>query len=246
MPFGLVGSAQASSLRDFHAWGTTGIKAGPAARSSATPSPYFAGYEYENGGEALNVTTTIVVPKVTKCTKTKSAMYPSTSIESVNGTSASGVYVGCSGGKAKYYPVLEINGTRKAFKTMKVKPGDKVVLTTKETSSTVKASLADKTNKKIKKTLSGTGTIESGGPIVGVFAWPPNLEGSPTAALPVPKFKSIQFSNSKINSKAFGSSSYSSDLYQADLYNSSSTKEEIRSTSFTDKGESFKAIFVAS
>ena len=206
-------------------------------------SEYFAGYEadiYSDSGQT--VTSTMVVPKIKKCTNTDQGLGVGVSLDVNEGDtySVAGMFVGCYKGKPDYYPFLTINGTETNYTKTAAHPGDKVVMTVSVTDERTVVLAQDK-KAKFKERLAGEGELEGAGyPEVGDGYWyfhDDTLAG-------VPKFGKLSFSDSKVDGESFVAAA-DSDLVQYDRY-SSSSKLEIATGPFASNGESFKTIFKSS
>lgn len=226
------------------ATGAVGAPASPtpaAGTGGATvKSTSFAGYGYQGGGEgSFNVSATVVVPKV-KCSSAFRAIAASVGVYNAsNGFSAADVVVGCKGGKAFYFPSLEVNTTTtkprgKNYTKDHVRPGDKVKLEVSQTPSKVTVSVIDTSRKKIHVSRHGAGSPSGSGPWVGdvaVSAKNGKLRG-------VPNFGTTRFSGARLGKTPFGSA------FPA-RYNRYSKKGtlQIKTSTFAKNHKSFKTIF---
>ncbi len=214
----------------------------PPRTNTPFKSSDFAGYELEGYGSSLSTTTTFVVPKVTGCSTTGSGIVPGTSIGEPGGYSGAGVFVGCVGGKAVYVPLLVINTKIHEYKSLAVKPGDKIVVTAAENFKATKLTFTDKTRKGVAKTLTGAGDASYGGvvgyPEFGDAAVPPFSSSHE----PVPNFGQIGFTRSQITIP-LGFTGPGGD-FQYDLYNTSTNTLEVSTGNLSSNGESFTTTFV--
>jgi hypothetical protein len=211
-----------------------GLRGGPAFRG-ATTSTTFAGYEIGAIDGPSNMTTTIVLPKL-NCGTTDQAIYPSVGAYFDLGSSdfsSAGMFVGCIGGKAQYWPVLQVNGVEHDYPTLIAKKGDTVVLKYSMKSGATKVSVTDKTTKSASKKLTGTGVTETGFPWAGDVAWHTGLG----ALEGVPKFGTLTFSHTVFVGVPFETDGPT----QFNRYSGSTL--QISTGSFASDEETFKTTF---
>lgn len=221
--------------------------AGPALASSGgrssvvkTKSTTFAGYHALHAASSMTVSTKVVVPSL-KCTKASRAIAPGASFLTVSSASAAELFVGCSKGKAQFYPSLVINGTRHNYPSLHAHPGDAVALTVSENASGTTASVVDSTHKSVKKTVKGSGTMQPlTDPMIGDFPW--FKSSSSMKPEGVPDFGKLGFSASMINGATVGSYS-SGTLFQVSRYNSTLTTLQIAAGKLAGDNASFKTVF---
>lgn len=235
IPLVLAAPALASARRP--AWPVAPpAKGAPALRGSATPSPLLAGYQYDIEDLATSGSTDFVVPTVKNCASTNTAIRPGVYIETAMSYSAAGMFVGCKGGKARYFVSLVVNGTVHNFPSLAAKPGDKVAVSLAEGGAT-RASVVDKTRKGVKKTLSGTGPFDVGGPVIGdTPVFPPSSTTTPEG---VPDFGKLYFSNAQFDGLPIGS--YDGHASQLDRYNGPT--QQIATSSIGGNKMSFHTTF---
>jgi hypothetical protein len=158
---------------------------------------HFAGYNpWAGAGYAepsfISATTTFTVPKL-RCGHADQAIAPSIGAE----RSAAALFVGCHGGKAHYWPELEVNGNIKNYRTSTAHAGDTIVLRLNTKSGHV--SVADETHK---FKVSRTGSRNSGGNTaeIGDWGWADShgrFEG-------VPDFGTLTYSNTQVYGQPLG------------------------------------------
>ena len=121
-------------------------------RTVTSNNEFFAGYTLNDPSDSsLHVTATFVVPKLS-CGSRARAMSPEDGMEADTEFSSAGLFVGCYGGKAHYWPTLAVNGIRTNYKTgSAAHPGDTVVLTASENATKTSVSVVDKTHKFTKR-----------------------------------------------------------------------------------------------
>ncbi len=206
---------------------------------------FFAGYEWgkNSQNDATGVTTSFVVPPVKNCTQTNTGILPGVTVAIIPAPrSVAGLFVGCSGGRARYFPVLAINGSVSEFKSLRARPGDAIAVTATENENLTRVSVKDRTRTTASKTLTGAGSGNvdaTSDPVIGDLAWPllRNAEG------PVPNFGKISFSGSKIDALPLGS--YGAELTHFNLYDDPTlTTLEVSAGNLASNGQSFKTTFV--
>lgn len=200
-----------------------------------------AGYQFQTKAEdAIDAGARFVVPRVAHCTTADTGIVPSAGFGVPSTDSIAGLFVGCMGGQASYFPVLEINGSVHEFQSLSAKPGDTIVVKAAGSPNATVVSLKDMTRKFVHKTLTGAGTGGPGGlsyPWVGDFQWPlyPSTPGE------VPAFGKIRFTGSRIDDLSLGS--YGGYVGGFDLYDPSETTLEIKTGNLSSNGQSFKTTF---
>lgn len=161
---------------------------------AATHAPNFAGYLVGGGESSVSMNTTIVLPKL-KCGGANEGIEAGTGgyypPGSVTDLSAAGMFVGCHGGKARYYPAFTLNAVNKNYPKLRAKAGDTVVLNLVMISSGTRLSVTDKTTKSVKKTLTGSGVSGVDGSWAGDSEYP----ATKFSAGPVPVFGNVTFSD---------------------------------------------------
>ena len=173
--------------------------AGGHASTPTAPSPTFAGYSIQGGGEGtFKVSAHITVPKV-KCTgKTERAIDASVGVHSQTSFSSAGVFVGCFKGKPTYFLAFVLAGKPHNYAKLAVRPGDTVALHVTQSAASTVVSATDKSRKGVKKTLHGAGSKGGSAPWVGDTAW------DNPGPLAVPNFGKLHFSKAKSNGMPFG------------------------------------------
>ena len=195
--------------------------AASAARSTNVSSS-FAGYGQNNNtsSSSLNVTATLVVPKV-KCGKKDTGFTPNVGLSTA--FSSAGVFVGCLRGKERAWPSLSVNGADTSSRSAAVKAGDTIVLTVSENAAKTTVTVADMTQK-FKKQRTGTGSTISD-PWIGENTW---------KNLPLPAFGTLKFTDGLVNAKPFGT--WSGGVTKWEMVTTSGT---IRAGAFTSGGTAF-------
>jgi hypothetical protein len=174
-------------------------------------------------------------PKLS-CGKANQAIVPSVGVftSPSNNFSAADMFVGCTGGKALYFPVLVMNSKPTRHKTgAKAHPGDKIVLKASVNATRTVLTTLDKTTK-IKRTLTGPGSTTLAYPSVG----DDGHSTKSTGLWGVPKFRTLKFSQTVLNGQPFASSP---DLVQWDRYRG--TTLQIKTSLFGSDQETFKTVF---
>jgi hypothetical protein len=212
-----------------------------AASHSGIPNPFFAGWAVAGGDGRFTETATIVLPKL-KCGKAQQAIDPDvgTDINANSSADSAGVFVGCVGGKARYFPAFTVEGTFKNFPKLKAKAGDKVVL--KEVINTArpgKLSVVDKTTKSASKTVTIPAVTDTDHPWVGDDAWSKN--GGMTL-WPVPHFGTITFSHTRFLGEQMRKFFPHHEMAAFDRYKSPSTLQ-IKTGKWASDLETFKTVF---
>jgi hypothetical protein len=154
------------------------------------------------------VTSTFVVPKVT-CTTTARAIAPSVGVYRGSTPSSfptfiqAGLFVGCYGGTAHYWPELGIGSTQKNYSlgASDAHPGD-VVVVTAHLSTTQSAVTTNNKTRNIIRQLTGAGAQFFASPWVGDDGWLSSV-GNPGTLEGVPAFGSLTFTNSLLFNSAF-------------------------------------------
>ncbi|MBV9311068.1 MAG: hypothetical protein JOZ73_09550 [Solirubrobacterales bacterium] len=147
----------------------------------------------------MSSTTTIVVPKL-KCAAVNRAIVAGTGIFTSAKQTAAELFVGCIGGRPRYFPVLIVNGTKRTYTALSVRQGDTIVLKAADSARGATVSLTDETQKRIKRSVTGRGSSQVGGPWMGDQAW--SYSGKTEH---VPNFGTLGYSNTTVNGHLFGS-----------------------------------------
>jgi hypothetical protein len=212
---------------------------GGAASHGSLHSPQFAGWEVTLSGDGFSETTTIVLPKL-KCRAAKQAITPNvgTLVNGETSYNEAGMFVGCSGGKARYYPAFVVENAFKNFPKLKAQAGDTIVLTeVMRTARPGELSVIDKTTKSVHKTLSVPQVTDSDFPWVGDSAWLTNG----MVPLPVPDFGTITFSHTRFLRKPMRKFFPDGDLVSWDRYNG--TTLQIKTGKWASDLQTFKTVF---
>lgn len=192
-----------------------------------------AGYDSAGSGMTrVNLTTATVVPRIRKCSRQNNAVTPSVAaFNARSGVSAVGMFVGCQNGKARYFPIFDVDGAVKQYRALAARPGDKLVLHVDWTSTSASVSLVDKTHPGVSKTLMGPGSSSFTGASVGESVAPKDP--------PIPDFGSERFSKSILNGKALGVAPH---LERFNMVNASSVLQ-IKTGPIASNNESFTTTF---
>lgn len=111
-----------------------------------------------------------------------------------------GVFVGCYGGQAHYWPDISINGHETKYDVgSDAQPGGTITLTVRLGAAQSSATVVDHT-RALTKTLTGVGSTSWGGPYVGDDARY-NQKGQ---RLGVPSFGTLSFSQCTFDGAAYG------------------------------------------
>jgi hypothetical protein len=187
--------------------GSLSAVAQPAApQVTVVSSPSIAGYDQLRGGNfgagPQTVAATVVVPTVTCGPLTNRGITADVGIYG-SGSSAyyqAGVFVGCYGGLAHYWPDITINGHETKYNVgADAKPGDTITIRVSLGATQSSASVVDH-SRALTKTLTGVGSTSWGGPFVGDDARY-NQKGQ---RLGVPSFGTLSFSQCTFDGAAFG------------------------------------------
>ncbi len=200
------------------------------------PSDTFAGYQISEVDGPATVVTTFVVPKV-KCTHKERAIAASVGMDvnTFSNYSDADVFIGCLNGKPTFFPALTINSFETNYKSVKLHPGDKVVLKAAVTGSHQTMSVADKTTG-VTKSLTQTG----GGGVA--FPWVGEVDWYDPDQLRVPNFGQIAFSGTKVAHAPLGSYASGPGLERFNRYtNSSFTTLQIKTGKLNSTA--FKSLF---
>lgn len=99
--------------------GRSNARGGP---DTTTHSNNFAGYLLGGGESSVTMNTTVVLPKL-KCAKANEAIEPGTGAYyppgAITDLSTAGMFVGCHGGTARYYPAFTLNAVNKSYPRLK-------------------------------------------------------------------------------------------------------------------------------
>jgi hypothetical protein len=218
-----------------------GALPGPAFASPAgggarfhPPSVGFAGWAVNGTTNNLAETTTIVLPKL-KCGKAKQGILPGVGTGiNLNKLIDSGMFVGCTGGKARYFPEFIAPNGYKDYPKLKAKVGDRVVLTeVVSTAGPGKLVVFDKTTKSVHKTLTVPKVNEIRGPWVGDWVT--------SGFLPVPDFGTINFSHTRYGGVPIRSLFPGHLMTARDRYHGSTL--QIKTGMWRADGETFQTVF---
>ncbi len=199
-------------------------------------SQTFAGWVVNGEDGGFNMKTTVVLPRL-KCGKTNQAIVPSVGAyfaPSRKGFSDAGIFVGCSGGKARYYPAFRLHGKEKDYPTLKARAGDTVNLSIQMGGKHTRLSVQDTTTKSASKNLSGGGVSAVAFPWTGDLGWPT----SSLTPQGVPDFGTVTFSNTLFIGAPLGKFS---ELEQFNRYDGSTL--QISTTGFKSHPTKFKTGF---
>jgi hypothetical protein len=180
--------------------GGGGLAAGHARALSVINSDGFAGYQATvTAGSATSSAAQFKVPKLS-CTTAYRAITPVAGVEVNNFASYSSafLFVGCHGGKARYFPSLVINGTETDYTTTALAAGDTIKVSTKVTTAATTVQVMDVT-KAVTKKLTGPGASSSAA-YTGDSSWFNN-----GTLLGVPTFATLTFTNCLIDGTALAS-----------------------------------------
>ena len=171
--------------------------------AAATRSHTFAGYQAAvTTGSATSLAATFTVPALS-CTTAERGITPDAGVAANKFKTASvaGVLVGCTNGKAIYFPFLVANGTGTDYTTMHFSAGDVINLSASVTTSGFTVQVTDVT-----KNVSVTNTITGAGASANA-AWIGNNAWVTSAGLldGVPNFAKLTFSNCLIDGTALQS-----------------------------------------
>jgi hypothetical protein len=227
--------ALASSGR-WGAWRPASTRLAPLSQANSA-SRYFAGWRAESEFSGVTMKTTVVLPKLT-CATTKRAIVPSVGsyFEAVDfAYSSAGMFVGCSRGKARYFPALVMNGEAVNAPGLHAKPGDTVVLTSSVKPAATTLSVLDKTTKSasLKRIGAGVGTNGTVFPFAGDASWP----FAATTPDGVPSFGKLKFSHTTENGSPFGTDP---GAFAVDRYNGPTL--QISTGPFASDSETFKTV----
>jgi hypothetical protein len=224
----------------------------------AQPSPDYAGYVIGQDFTSGALTTTVVVPRIKHCTRATRAIVPGAGVLAGNsntntgGLDLAGVFVGCLQGKARYFPIPVLQGHEKDYSTVKIQPGDKVVLSAGGNSTSSRVSIVDKTHKGANENRVGPSVNEVNSPAVFDWPWVQGvfllLGGQPPPPVGVPNFGKVHFSASAFARKPLNSSNYASVVYAFNRYSYSQQTGspeflQIATTPFASDDESFTTVF---
>jgi hypothetical protein len=233
---GLGGPAAAASPRHIAFRLVDAGGSGSSRSVAAVPNQFFGGYASTTGAPSMNVTSTFVVPRIKRCGHTNRGIAAVVGGDhTIGGTTSAGLFVGCVNGKARYFPVLDLDGNVKRYRSAAVRAGDRVVLSAKENSVQAAVSLVDMTRSSTTKRLAaGTGSFKDFA--VGDEGWT-----SSSMTWGVPDFGTLRFSKSKLNGHPLGSVA----LTRYDKTDTVGTVQIKTSPLASDK-ETFKTVFVHS
>jgi hypothetical protein len=192
----LVAPAQAAAAGH----GGNGLT-GAHTRALSVSDPTFAGYQANvAAGSATSSAAQYKVPKLS-CTSAARAITPVAGVAVNNFAtySAAFVFVGCSSGKAVYFPSLVINGTETDYTTTHLAAGDAIKVSTKVTTTGTTVQVTDVT-KTITKKLTGPGASAN-----AAYAGDSDWVTSTNALLGVPNFGTLTFTHGLIDGKPLAS-----------------------------------------
>ena len=185
--------------------GTLSAGAQPAApQVTVFNNPSFAGYGQQRGSNLgaspQIVAATIVVPTVTCGPPPNRGITADVGIYgAASAYYQAGVFVGCYGGSAHYWPDITINSHETKYNVgSDAHPGDTITITVSLGAAHSSASVVDHT-RPLSKTLTGVGSTSWSGPFIGDDAR--FLNGQPEG---VPTFGTIAFSKCTFDGAAFG------------------------------------------
>jgi hypothetical protein len=181
------------------------LAAGMASASTANArapflknSRFFAGYQARvTAGSATSSAARFKVPKLS-CTSAHRAITPDAGVAAESTVSAAFLFVGCSNGRAKYFPALVINGHEVNYTTTHFSAGDLIEVLTKVTTARTRVRITDVTSGVTKKRAGpGARAVVA---FVGDGAW-----GTRTITLfGVPNFGKLTFTHCAIDGSALG------------------------------------------
>jgi hypothetical protein len=162
--------------------------ASATARVSTALVDYLAGYSAGSTAPAYSVTATFVVPRIS-CGFTNEAFVPTVGVYyGYHAVTAAGLFIGCSGGSARYWPTLDLNQASGARKfntgTSNAYPGDTVVLLAQETGQRAYVSVVDRT-RHFTRSWSGAGRNKLNSPWIGDSTWATSGGNKPIPAFDV-------------------------------------------------------------
>jgi len=204
-----AGAASAS----IHGSGTHGVGSwsfGPHTGSPAvgritaatTSNRDFAGYlTGVTAGSATSSAASFTVPKLS-CTTANRFIAPQVGVTANQSKtfSAAGVSIGCTKGKAVYFPFLVANGAEADY-TVHFSAGDVINLSASVTTSGITVQVTDTTkNVSLTSTITGAGASADAAWIGDDAA----VNGNTGALLGVPNFGKLAFTNCLINGTALG------------------------------------------
>ena len=174
---------------------------GAHTRALSVSNPVFAGYQANvAAGSATSSAAQYKLPKLS-CTSAARAITPVAGVAVNNFAtfSAAFVFVGCSSGKAVYFPALVINGTQTHFTTTNLAAGDAIKVSTKVTTTGTTVQVTDVT-KAITKKLTGPGASAN-----AAYAGDSDWVTSANKLLGVPKFGTLTFTHCTVDGKTLAS-----------------------------------------
>jgi hypothetical protein len=135
------------------------------------------------------------------CTSATRAVTPGVGLDGGRTFSEVFVFVGCSHGKAVYWPGLTVDAAETNYTTTPFSAGDVVNMSASVTASGTTVQVADVT-KGVTKTLTGAGESDESHAWIGDGPWyaPPN-----STLLGVPNFGKLKFFNCLVDGKALQS-----------------------------------------
>lgn len=217
---------------------TAGLASPALASAANSPSPIFAGYQFNNYvAVPATVSATIVVPTL-KCTAgPERDIWPGVGMQSVS--SFVGLDMFCKNGAAHYSPFLEVENASKLFGTDTAHPGDVINFKLYESTGYTTGTVVDKTHA-FTATKTGAGSGTGDGPKVGDSAI--YLSGVKAG---IPNFGTITFTHALAN----GSSSTPGPFGALNptgynMYTTSpSSPLQVLTDPFGTSKESFKTVF---
>jgi hypothetical protein len=174
---------------------------GAHTRARSVSNPTFAGYQANVAtGSATSSAAQYKVPKLS-CTSAARAITPvaGVAVNNFAAYSAAFVFVGCSSGKAVYFPSLVINGTETDYTTTHLAAGDAIKVLTKVTTTGTTVQVTDVT-KAITKKLTGPGASAN-----AAYAGDSDWVTSTDTLLGVPNFGTLTFTHCLIDGKPLAS-----------------------------------------
>ena len=171
--------------------------------AAATRSHTFAGYQAAvTTGSATSLAATFTVPALS-CTTAERGITPDAGVAANKFKTASvaGVLVGCTNGKAIYFPFLVANGTESDYAAVHFSAGDVINLSASVTTSGITVQVTDTTkNVSVTSTITGAGASADAAWIGDDAA----VNGNTGALLGVPNFGKLAFTNCLIDGTALG------------------------------------------
>jgi Peptidase A4 family len=211
--------------------GATGVASAPASSAS---SPNEAGYTATVSGSTFLLKTQFTVPTLT-CSTAQAGIEPGAYLKTPTSVTGGGIFIACSGGIAGYEALATINNTRSALSTLRVAPGDDIVIRVAVSAAATTVAVVDAT-KAARQSLSGAGSAPTE-LLVGDAA----VLSSGGGNLAVPSFGKIRFRTTTLNKVDLGASSPTA----VNMVNSASVVQ-ITTAKLSVTGAAFKTTFAHS